>query len=175
MKRAEQGSRRGGSGRLLDQLELQLGELVALSSEGTSRRAPAVDRVSTKIRKLDEKITETVEFGVLEGRLARTRGLYVPPVQEDNRRAANLAESSKRRAGRRKLFEPADLQKAALAIEATRRIDVLFQVEREINGKTPNRAPRRARHGGWPSQLDVCGSDAGGHRAAAHADRDLQA
>jgi len=49
--------------------------------------------------------------------------------------------------GRRKFFELADLQKAPLAIEAVRRIDELFAIEREINGKPPDqrRAVRQER------------------------------
>jgi transposase len=39
--------------------------------------------------------------------------------------------------GRRKLFELAELQKAPVAIEAVRRIDELFAIEREINGLAP--------------------------------------
>jgi transposase len=39
--------------------------------------------------------------------------------------------------GRRKLYELADLQKAPIAIEAVRRIDELFAIEREINGLSP--------------------------------------
>lgn len=41
--------------------------------------------------------------------------------------------------GRRKLFELAELQKAPIAIEAVRRIDELFAIEREINGLSPDR------------------------------------
>jgi transposase len=37
---------------------------------------------------------------------------------------------------RRKFFELADLRKAPLAIEAVRRIDTIFAIEREINGTT---------------------------------------
>jgi len=44
--------------------------------------------------------------------------------------------------GRRKFFELAELQKALLAIEAVRRIDELFAIEREINGCPPEQ--RRA-------------------------------
>ncbi len=44
--------------------------------------------------------------------------------------------------GRRKFFELADLQKAPIALEAVRRIDELFAIEREINGKPPDQ--RRA-------------------------------
>jgi transposase len=49
--------------------------------------------------------------------------------------------------GRRKLFELAELQKAPLAIEAVRRIDELFAIEREINGLSPDQrvAVRRKR------------------------------
>jgi transposase len=36
--------------------------------------------------------------------------------------------------GRRKFFELADLRKAPLAVEAVRRIDAIFAIEREING-----------------------------------------
>ena len=39
--------------------------------------------------------------------------------------------------GRRKLFVLADVAKAPLAIEAVRRIDAIFDVEREINGLAP--------------------------------------
>jgi transposase len=38
---------------------------------------------------------------------------------------------------RRNLYELADLQNAPIAIEAVRRIDELFAIEREINGLTP--------------------------------------
>ena len=47
--------------------------------------------------------------------------------------------SPRRRAGhtpRRGFFELAELQKAPIAIEAVRRIDALFDIEREINGRT---------------------------------------
>ena len=37
---------------------------------------------------------------------------------------------------RRKFFELADLRKAPLAIEAVRRVDAIFAIEREINGAT---------------------------------------
>jgi transposase len=38
---------------------------------------------------------------------------------------------------RRKFFEPARIGKAPIAIEAVKRIDALFAIEREINGLTP--------------------------------------
>jgi transposase len=48
---------------------------------------------------------------------------------------------------RRKFFELADLQKAPVAIEAVRRIDELFAIEREINGRPADQrlAVRRER------------------------------
>ena len=39
---------------------------------------------------------------------------------------------------RRNFFELAELQKAPLALEAVRRIDALFTIEREINGRPPD-------------------------------------
>lgn len=47
--------------------------------------------------------------------------------------------------GRRKFFELAELQKAPIAIEAVRRIDELFAIEREINGNAPLFKPLRVR------------------------------
>jgi hypothetical protein len=41
---------------------------------------------------------------------------------------------SRRRAGRRKFFDLARLQKAPIVVKAVERIDALFAIEREING-----------------------------------------
>ena len=43
---------------------------------------------------------------------------------------------------RRKFFELADLRKAPIAIEAVKRIDELFAIERDINGKLPDERSR---------------------------------
>ena len=59
-------------------------------------------------------------------------GLYV-----EGRRPGVIIEAACWAHGRRKFFELADLQKAPVAIEAVRRIDELFAIEREINGKNP--------------------------------------
>ncbi len=58
--------------------------------------------------------------------------------------------------GRRKFFEIAELQKAPVAIEAVRRIDELFAIEREINGKPPDErlAVRSARSRPLVDDLD---------------------
>ncbi len=60
-------------------------------------------------------------------------GLYV-----QHRQPGPIAEASCWAHGRRKFYDLADLQKAPLAIEAVRRIDELFAIEREINGKPPD-------------------------------------
>jgi len=59
-------------------------------------------------------------------------GLYV-----SNRKPGLIIEAACWAHGRRKFFELAELQKAPLAIEAVRRIDKLFAIEREINGQPP--------------------------------------
>ena len=60
-------------------------------------------------------------------------GLYA-----EGRKPGPILEAACWAHGRRKFFELADLQKAPLAIEAVRRIDELFAIEREINGKPPD-------------------------------------
>ena len=60
-------------------------------------------------------------------------GLYA-----DGRKPGPILEAACWAHGRRKFFELADLQKAPLAIEAVRRIDELFAIEREINGQPPD-------------------------------------
>ena len=63
------------------------------------------------------------------------------------RKAGPIVEAACWAHGRRKLYELADLQKAPIAIEAVKRIDALFAIEREINGFAPDRrlAVRRER------------------------------
>jgi transposase len=60
-------------------------------------------------------------------------GLYV-----EGRKPGIIYEAACWAHGRRKFFELAELQKAPVAIEAVRRIDELFAIEREINGKPPD-------------------------------------
>jgi transposase len=59
--------------------------------------------------------------------------LYKP-----GRKPGALAEAACWSHARRKFFELADLQKAPMAVEAVARIDALFAVEREINGRAPH-------------------------------------
>jgi transposase len=56
-------------------------------------------------------------------------GLYVA-----GRKSGPIIEAACWAHGRRKFYELAELRKAPLAIEAVRRIDELFAIEREING-----------------------------------------
>jgi len=69
-------------------------------------------------------------------------GLYVA-----GRKPGPIIEAAFRSHGQRKLFQLAELQKAPIAIEAVKRIDALFAIEREINGLSPEQrlAVRRAR------------------------------
>ena len=60
-------------------------------------------------------------------------GLYVA-----GRKPGMIYEAACWAHGRRKFFELAELQKAPVAIEAVKRIDELFAIEREINGKPPD-------------------------------------
>lgn len=63
------------------------------------------------------------------------------------RKAGPLVEAACWAHARRKFFELAELQKAPMAIEAVRRIDALFEIERDINGLAPEArmAARRER------------------------------
>ena len=60
-------------------------------------------------------------------------------LYQAKRQPAPIIEASCWSHGRRKFFELADLRKAPLAIEAVRRIDAIFAVEREINGAEAER------------------------------------
>ncbi len=55
-------------------------------------------------------------------------------LYHEGRKPGPIIEAACWAHGRRKLFVLADLAKAPLAIEAVRRIDAIFDVEREING-----------------------------------------
>ena len=60
-------------------------------------------------------------------------GLYI-----EGRKPGMIYEAACWAHGRRKFFELAELQKAPVAIEAVRRIDELFAIERDINGRSPD-------------------------------------
>ena len=59
-------------------------------------------------------------------------------LYEPRRQPGTIVEAACWAHARRKFFELADLQKAPIAIEAVSRIDAIFAVEREINGRAPD-------------------------------------
>jgi len=63
-------------------------------------------------------------------------------LYEASRKPGPIVEAVCWAHARRKLFDLARLNKAPIAIEAVRRIDVLFAIEREINGKPPEERRR---------------------------------
>jgi transposase len=69
-------------------------------------------------------------------------GLFI-----DGRKPGPIIEAGCWSHSRRKFFDLARLRKMPIAIEAVQRIDALFAIEREINGKTPTerKAVRQAR------------------------------
>jgi transposase len=68
-------------------------------------------------------------------------------LYDASRKPGPIVEASCWAHARRKFFELAKLAKAPIALEAVRRIDELFEIEREINGKPPDmrKALRQAR------------------------------
>jgi transposase len=58
-------------------------------------------------------------------------------LYESNRKVGPIIEAACWAHGRRKFFDLARLSKAPIATEAVKRIDVLFAIEREINGVAP--------------------------------------
>ena len=62
-------------------------------------------------------------------------------LYDGRRKPGPITEAACWSHGRRNFFELADLRKAPLAVEAVRRIDELFAIERKINGLLGRRAP----------------------------------
>ena len=83
-------------------------------------------------------------------------------LYEANRKPGPIVEAACWAHGRRKFFDLARLNKAPIAVEAVKRIDVLFAIEREINGLAPAGAPARA-----PGAQPASGRRAGGLAARA--------
>jgi transposase len=63
-------------------------------------------------------------------------------LYEANRKPGPVIEAACWAHGRRKFFDLARLNKAPIAVEAVERIDVLFAIEREINGMSPQERVR---------------------------------
>ena len=79
-------------------------------------------------------------------------GLYAK-----GRKPGEIIEAACWAHGRRKFFELAELQKAPVAIDAVKRIDELFAIEREINGQPPDvrLAVRQARSKPLADALEI--------------------
>ena len=87
------------------------------------------------------------------------------------RKPGPIAEAACWAHGRRKLFVLADVEKAPLAIEAVRRIDAIFDIERDINGLMPEqrRVARQVRVAPLVTELEHwMGGERG--RLSRHAD-----
>ena len=78
-------------------------------------------------------------------------------LYEATRRPGPIREAACWAHGRRKFFVLADVAKAPLAVEAVRRIDAIFAVEREINGRpaTERLAVRQARVAPLVAELET--------------------
>jgi transposase len=78
-------------------------------------------------------------------------------LYHEGRKPGPIAEAACWAHGRRKLFVLADVAKAPLAIEAVRRIDAIFDVERDINGLAAEqrRAVRQVRVAPLVGALEV--------------------
>jgi transposase len=63
-------------------------------------------------------------------------------LYDANRKGGQIIEAACWAHGRRKFFDLARINKAPIAAEAVERIDVLFAIEREINGMTPQERAR---------------------------------
>jgi transposase len=73
------------------------------------------------------------------------------------RKPAPILEAACWSHGRRKFFDLAKSGEAPIASEAVRRIDILFEIERTINGKTPEQrlAVRREKSGPIVADLEI--------------------
>jgi transposase len=98
------------------------------------RAAPAAMFYYSPDRGGEHPETHLVDYsGLMQAdAYAGFNGLYVA-----GRKPGPIIEAACWAHGRRKLFELAELQKAPIAIEAVRRIDELFAIERQINGLSP--------------------------------------
>jgi transposase len=78
-------------------------------------------------------------------------------LYKSNRKPAPILEAACWSHGRRKFFDLAKTGEAPIAAEAVRRIDVFFEIERGINGKTPEQrlAVRRERSRPLIAELEI--------------------
>src|SRR5260370_1949484 len=79
------------------------------------------------------------------------------PLYKAQRKPAPILEAACWSHGRRKFFDLAKSGEAPIASEAVRHIDVLFEIERTINGKTPEQrlAVRREKARPLVAELEI--------------------
>jgi transposase len=76
-------------------------------------------------------------------------------LYEANRKAGPIVEAACWAHGRRKFFDLARINKAPIAVEAVERIDVLFAIEREINGMPPQERVRMRHERSRPLVIEL--------------------
>jgi transposase len=76
-------------------------------------------------------------------------------LYEANRKAGPIVEAACWAHGRRKFFDLARINKASIAVEAVERIDVLFAIEREINGMPPQERVRMRHERSRPLVIEL--------------------
>jgi transposase len=76
-------------------------------------------------------------------------------LYEANRKGGPIIEAACWAHGRRKFFDLARLSKAPIAAEAVKRIDVVFAIEREINGLAPQERSRVRQERSHPLILEL--------------------
>src|SRR5260370_20491532 len=77
------------------------------------------------------------------------------PLYRGNRKPAPILEAACWSHGRRKFFDLARSGEAPIASEAVRRIDELFEIERTINGQTPEQRLAVRREKSRPLVIDL--------------------
>ena len=76
-------------------------------------------------------------------------------LYEANRKPGPVIEAACWAHGRRKFFDLARLNKAPIAVEAVERIDVLFAIEREVNGMSPQERVRMRHERSRPLLIEL--------------------
>jgi transposase len=76
-------------------------------------------------------------------------------LYEANRKPGPMIEAACWAHARRKFFDLARISKAPIAAEAVKRIDVLFAIEREINGMTPQERVRQRHERSRPLVIEL--------------------
>ena len=97
------------------------------------------NRITLAQKRHPQHRASTTNFGPLLDCIFRVRLDYAgfTKLYEANRKGGPIIEAACWAHARRKFFDLARISKAPIAAEAVKRIDVLFAIEREINGLMP--------------------------------------